>query len=46
MGRKIGNEFDLEATVSPFRSIGGSSAIDRTPSNYKDSREKVKKSGN
>ena len=43
MQREIGHEIQLGATVSPFDSVGGSSAIDRTPSNYNDAKEKVKK---
>ena len=41
--RKIENEVELGATVLSFDSIGRSSAINRTASNYGDSREKVKK---
>ena len=43
MRRKIGNEVYIGATVSPFSSIGKSSDIDRTASNYEDTRKKVKK---
>ena len=43
MQRKIGNEVHIRDTVSPFGSIGKSSAIDRTVSEYENSREKVKK---
>ena len=43
MQREIGNEVHIGATVSPFDSIGRSSAIDRTASEYENSREKVKK---
>ena len=47
MQREIGNEVHIGATVSPFDSIGRSSAIDRTASEYENSREKEKKkSGN
>lgn len=41
--RKIENEVELGATVLSFDSIGRSSAINRTASNYGDSWEKVKK---
>ena len=43
MQREIGDEIHLGATVSPFDNVGGSSAIDRTASNYNDAKEKVKK---
>ena len=46
MQRKIGNEVELGVSVSPFHSIGRSSAINTTAANYKDFREKVKKTGN
>ena len=45
MQREIGNEVHVRDTVSPFGSIGKSSAIDRTVSEYENSREKVKKLG-
>ena len=45
MLREIGNEVHIGETVSPFDSSGKSSAIDRTASEYENSREKVKKSG-
>ena len=43
MQKEIGNEVHIGATVTPFSSIGKSSAIDRTASNYEDSGEKVEK---
>ena len=43
MQREIGNEIHIGTTVSPFESVGKSSAIDRTASKYENSREKVKK---
>ena len=43
MQRKLGNEVELKVIVLPFHSIGGSSAIDKTTSNYEEFREKVKK---
>ena len=43
MQRKIGTEIELGKTVSPFDSIGASSAIDRTASNFLNSGEKIKK---
>ena len=43
MQREIGDEINLGAAVSLFDSEGGSSAIDRTASNYNDAKEKVKK---
>ena len=36
MQREIGNEVHIGATVSAFDSMGGSSAINRTASNYED----------
>ena len=42
MQRKIGTEVELGNTVSPFESIGVSSAIDRTASNYLDADDKVR----
>ena len=36
MQREIGNEVHIGATVSTFDSMGGSSAINRTASNYED----------
>ena len=41
MQRKIGTEVELGATVSPFDSIGASSAIDRSVSTFLNAREKV-----
>ena len=43
MQREIRNKVHIRATVSSFDSTGGSSAIDRTASDYEDAREKVKK---
>ena len=43
MQRKIGNKVHIGTTVSLCDSIGGSSAIDRTASNFEEAREKVKK---
>ena len=43
MQREIGDQIYLGATVSPSENVGGSSAIDRTASNYNDAKEKVKK---
>ena len=43
MQRKIGTEIELGKTISPFDSIGTSSAIDRTASNYTDADDKVRK---
>ena len=43
MQREIGDEIHLGATVSLFDSVGGSPAVDRTASNYNDTKEKVKK---
>ena len=43
MQRNIGTEFELGKTVSPFDSIGASSAIDRTMSNYREVGNKVRK---
>ena len=43
MQRKIGTEVELGATVSPFDSIGASSAIDRLASNFLNAGEKVQK---
>ena len=42
MLREIGNAVHIGETVSPFDSIGKSSTIDRTASEYENSREKVK----
>ena len=42
MQREIGDEIHLGATVSPFKNVGGSSAIDRTASDYNDAKEKAK----
>ena len=39
MQRKIGDEIYLGAAVSPIENVGGSSAIDRTASNYNDAKE-------
>ena len=43
MQREIGYEVHIGSTVSLYGSIRKSSVIDRTASNYEDSREKVKK---
>ena len=43
MQREISNKVFLGNTVSPLDDIGRSSAINRTVSNYNDSKEKVKK---
>ena len=43
MQRKIGTKIELVKTVSPFDSIGASSAIERTASNYLNAGEKVRK---
>ena len=43
MQRKTGTEIELDKIVSPFDSIGASSAIDRTASNFLNAVEKVKK---
>ena len=43
MQRKIGTKIELVKTVSPFDSIGASSAIDRMASNYLNAGEKVMK---
>ena len=43
MQREIGNEVHIGATATAFSSIGKSSAIDRTASNYEDPGEKVEK---
>ena len=43
MQRKIGTEIEVGKTVSPFDSIGASSAVDRTSSNFLNAGEKVKK---
>ena len=43
MQRKIGTEIELGKTVSPFDSIGTSSAIDRSASNYTDAGDKLSK---
>ena len=43
MQRKIGTEIKLGKTESPFNSIGTSSAINRTASNFLNAGEKVKK---
>ena len=43
MQRKIGTEVALVKTVSPLDSIGPSSAIDRSTSNYLNTAEKVQK---
>ena len=43
MQRKIGTEIELGKTISPFDSVGASSAIDRTASNYADAGNKVRK---
>ena len=43
MERNIGTEIELGKTVSPFDSVGASSAIDRTMSNYREAGNKVRK---
>ena len=43
MQRKIGTELNLGKTVSPFDSIGTSSVIDRTTSNFLNASEKIQK---
>ena len=43
MQGKTGTEIELDKIVSPFDSIGASSAIDRTASNFLNAVEKVKK---
>ena len=43
MQRKIGTEVNIGKTVSPLDSIGASSAIDRTASNYLNADEKLQK---
>ena len=43
MQRKIGTETEPGKTVSPYDSIGASSAIDETASNYTDAGDKVRK---
>ena len=43
MQRKIGTEVELGKTISPLDSIGTSSAVDRSVSNYLNSAEKVQK---
>ena len=43
MQRKIGAEVELGATVSPFGSIGASSTINRSASNFLNAGEKVQK---
>ena len=43
MQRKIGTEIEPYKTVSPFDSVGASSAIERTASNYTDAGDKVGK---
>ena len=43
MERNIGTEIELGKTVSPFYSVGASSAIDRTMSNYREAGNKVRK---
>ena len=42
MQRKIATEIELGKTISPYDSIGASSAIDRTASNYTDAGDKVR----
>ena len=39
MQRGIGNEVQLGKTVSPLDSMGGSSSIDRTASNFTNANE-------
>ena len=43
MQRKIGTKPELDKTVPPYETIGASSAIDKTASNYIDASEKVQK---
>ena len=43
MERKIDENVHLGQTASPFDRIGKSSAIDRTPSDFDNANEKVKK---
>ena len=43
MQRRIGNEFQLGNTVSPFETTGQSSSIDRSASNFLNASEKVHK---
>ena len=43
MQGKIGTEIEVGKTISPYDSIGKSSAIDRTASNYTDAGDKVRK---
>ena len=43
MQRELKNRAYIASTVSPLDDIGDSSAIDRTPSNYEDAKNKVKK---
>ena len=43
MQRKIGTEIELGKTVSPYDSIGASSTIVRTGSNYTDAGDEVRK---
>ena len=43
MQRKIGTEIELGKTVFPFDSIGASSSIDRSASNYTGAGNEVRK---
>ena len=43
MQRRMGTEVDIGKIVSPLDSIGASSAIDRTASNYLNAGKKVQK---
>ena len=43
MSKKIENELELGTTVSPFDTIGASSAIERSTSNFLTAGEKVQK---
>ena len=43
MQRRIGTEVEIGKTVSPLDSIGPSTAIDRTPSNFLNVGERVQK---
>ena len=43
MQREISNKVFIGNTVSPYKDVDGSSAIDRAASNYNDAKEKVKK---
>ena len=43
MQRELKNRAYIASTVSPLDDIGDSSDMDRTPSNYEDAKNKVKK---